>query len=122
MVDIPSWKVAFTDEITAIQHLVDFYRSTALLLLSIFILIPGIFLYFFQDNMWVLISGVSYTLLAFFLVESYNQVDIDKEANSVVVRIDLMVRNLYSLWIELKSTRLMNPPLERYSDSALAVD
>lgn len=78
VVDLPSWKVAFTDEITAMQHRVYFYRSTAILLMSLFILIPSVFLYFYQDNLWVLIGGVVYTLLSFFLVESYNQALLNK--------------------------------------------
>lgn len=78
LVDLRSWKSAFTDEIAAMQQRVYMYRSTALLMLTIFILIPAIFLYFYQDNMWVLIGAVVYSLLAYFLVESYNQALLNK--------------------------------------------
>ena len=78
LVDLRSWKMAFTDEIAAMQQRVYMYRSTALLMLTIFILIPAIFLYFYQDNTWVLVGAVVYTLLAFFLVESYNQALLNK--------------------------------------------
>ena len=78
VVDLPSWKVAYTDEITSMQHRVYFYRSTAILIMSLLILMPAVFLYFYQDNMWVLIGGVAYTLLSIFLVESYNQALLNK--------------------------------------------
>jgi hypothetical protein len=78
IVDLSSLKVAFTDDIKAMQQRVYFYRSTALLLLILFILIPAVALYFYQDNLRILTGGVIYTLLAFFLVESYNQALLNK--------------------------------------------
>jgi hypothetical protein len=78
IVDLASWKISFTDDIKNMQHKVYFYRSTSLLLLCVFILFPAVALYFYQDNLWVLIGGILYTLLAFFLVESYNQALLNK--------------------------------------------
>lgn len=78
LVDLRSWKTAFTEEIAAMQQRVYLYRATALLMLTIFILLPAIFLYFYQDNVWVLIGAIAYSLLAFFLVESYNQALLNK--------------------------------------------
>ena len=78
MVDLPAWKVALTDDIKNMQHRVYFYRSTSLLILSIFILLPSVALYFYQDNLSVLVGGILYTLFAFFLVESYNQALLNK--------------------------------------------
>ena len=78
IVDLSAWKVALTDDIKNMQHRVYFYRSTSLLLLSVLILLPSIALYFYQDNLSVLVGGILYTLLAFFLVESYNQALLNK--------------------------------------------
>lgn len=78
IMDVAAVKEEYTPEIAAAQRKVYFYRSSNLIFLTLFILLPSVALYFFQDNWIALVFALLFCLLMFFLVECFNQAYLNK--------------------------------------------
>ncbi|MFC3420106.1 hypothetical protein ACFOLA_11500 [Salinicoccus hispanicus] len=51
----------------------NFYRFASIALLILFIILPGLILFFLGGSHWALIGGVYYAFFAYLLVEAYIQ-------------------------------------------------
>ncbi|HSJ39380.1 MAG TPA: hypothetical protein VK945_14325 [Planococcus sp. (in: firmicutes)] len=78
IMDVAAAKEEYTAEIAAAQRKVYFYRSSNLMFLTVFILLPSVALYFLQDNWVALVFALLFSFLMFFLVECFNQAYLNK--------------------------------------------
>lgn len=89
IMDIAAAKEEYTVEIATAQRKVYFYRSSNLMFLTLFILLPSIALYFFQDDWVALVFAILFCFLMFFLVECFNQAYLNKFQKMMIERLQI---------------------------------
>lgn len=89
IMDVAAAKEEYTREIAAAQRKVYFYRSSNLIFLTLFILLPSVALYFFQDNWIALVFALLFFFLMVFLVECFNQAYLNKVQKSIFDRLQI---------------------------------
>lgn len=89
IMDIAATKEEYAAEIAAAQRKVYFYRSSNLIFLTLFILLPSIALYFFQDDWVALVFALLFSFLMVFLVECFNQAYLNKFQKMMIERLQI---------------------------------